>query len=75
MKAGGGIRCISAEMVSANVGACGWMYEEMMLLVSMKGRSCQSPTPKQQLPRTETMGNHPLTYSIDRVNAQKAQRS
>ena len=60
VKAGGGIRCISADMVSANVGECGWMYEEMMTLMSMEGRS---PTPKQQLPRTKTMGK-PSTHNI-----------
>ena len=39
VKAGGGIRCNSAEMVSANVGECGRMYKEMMTLMSMEGRS------------------------------------
>ena len=59
VKAGGGIRCNSAEMVSANVGECGRMYEEMMILMSMEGIELAKPyytTPKQQLPRTETMG-------------------
>ena len=63
VKAGGGIRCISAEMVSANVGECGWMYQEMMTLMSMEGRSWQSPTHKQQLTRTKTMGT-PSTHKI-----------
>ena len=63
VKAGGGIRRNSSEMVSVNVGECGWMYEEMMTLMSMEGRSWQSPTPKQQLPRTETMGK-PSTHNI-----------
>ena len=31
------------------------MHVEMMTLLSMQGRSWQSPTPKQQLPRTQTM--------------------
>ena len=35
VKAGGGIRRNSSEMVSVNVGECGWMYEEMMTLMSM----------------------------------------
>ena len=59
MKAGGGIRCISAEIVSANEGECGWMYEKLMMLMSMEGRSWQSPTPKQQLPRTDIMWKPP----------------
>ena len=50
-----------AEMVSANVRDCWRMYEEMMILMSMEGRSWQSPTLKQQLPRTETMGK-PSTH-------------
>ena len=49
VKAGGGIGCFSAEMVSANVGECGWIYEEMMMLTSMEGRRWHSPFPKQQL--------------------------
>ena len=64
VKAGGGIRRISADMVSANVGECGWMYEEMMTLMSMEDRSWQSPTLKQQLPRTETMHGKPSTHNI-----------
>ena len=63
VKAGGGIRHNSLEMVSVNVGECRWMYEEMMPLMSMEGRSRQSPTPKQQLPRTETMGK-PSTHKV-----------
>ena len=62
-KAGGDIRSYSSGMISVNVGECGWMYEEMMTLMSMEGRSWQSPTPKQQLPRTETMGK-PSTHNI-----------
>ena len=53
----------SSEIISVNVGECGRMYEEMMTLMSMEGRSWQSPTPKQQLPRTETMGK-PSTHNI-----------
>ena len=63
VKAGDDIRWNSAEMVSANVGEWRWMYEEMMTLLGMEGRSWQSPTPKQQLPRTETMGK-PSTHNI-----------
>ena len=63
VKAGGIIRRNSSEMVSVNVGECGWMYEKMMTLMSMEGRSWQSPTPKQQLPRTETMGK-PSTHKV-----------
>ena len=68
VKAGGGIRCNSAEMVSANAGECGWMNEEMMILLSMEGRSWQSPTtPKQQLPRTETMGKKSTHKIVSRM--------
>ena len=63
VKAGGGMRCYSAEMVSVDVRECGRMHEEMMILMSMEGRSWQSPTPKQQLPRTEIMGK-PSTHKV-----------
>ena len=67
VKAGGGIRRNSSEMVSVNVGECGWMYEEMMTLMSMEGRSWQSPTPKQQLPRTKTMGTPSTNNMVSRM--------
>ena len=31
-KAGESIRRNSSEMISVNVGKCGWMYEEMMTI-------------------------------------------
>ena len=46
-----------------NVGECRRKYEEMMTLLRMEGRSWQSPTPKQELPSTETMGK-PSTHNI-----------
>ena len=39
VKAGDGMRCYSEEMVSADVREYGRMYQKMMILMSMEGRS------------------------------------
>ena len=61
VKAGEGIRCYSAEMVSANVRECGRMYEEMMILMSMEGRIGKDLPPSNNYQGPKQWGNHPLT--------------
>ena len=61
VQAGDGMRCYSAEMVSADVRECGRMYQKMMILMSMEGRSWQSPTPSNNYQELKQWSNHPLT--------------
>ena len=80
VKAGGGIRFRwnTAQMVSANSGECGRIYEkddDFDEYGFMEGGRRQSPTtPKQPLPRTETMGQ-PSTHKNDLQNDWQSEKS
>ena len=52
---------ITAKMVSANVGECGWRYEEMKTFLSMEGRSWQSSIPpSNNYQGLKQWGNHKI---------------
>ena len=61
VRAEGGIRCNSAEMVSTNVGECGWMHEEMMILMSMEVGVGKALPPSNKYQGPKLWGNHLLT--------------